>query len=62
MEDLLFIPLTDKIECSKSSAHVRVSYLSASWSCDKEKLVLDSISFEVDQVQLLIIFVHCTVK
>ena len=53
MEELHSTPLADKTECSNSSVHIRVSRLSASWSCDKENSVLNSVSFEVDQVLCL---------
>lgn len=33
-----------------SIPHVRISSLSASWSYEKEKMILENITFEVDQV------------
>ena len=33
---------------------IRVKNLSASWSDDREKMVLENVSFEVDQVQMIV--------
>ena len=49
MEELVSSSLTNEM-CSNNSAQVQVKNLSVSWSCDKKNLVLESVSFEVDQV------------
>ena len=46
-----------KIEdSSKNLRHneIRVKNLSASWSDDREKMVLENVSFEVDQVHMIV--------
>ena len=54
MEELCRIPQNDDWSKSQSQTLIRVKNLSASWSDDKEKLVLDNVSFEVDQVLMIL--------
>ena len=45
---------THQIDRWSKSNEIRVKNLSVSWSDDREKMVLDTVSFEVDQVQMIV--------
>ena len=55
MEELVHSTPSSNEKCSNNSAHVQVKNLLTSWYCDKENLVLDGITFEVDQVQSILV-------